>query len=160
MGQRGPDRKVGSVRWQREVRQKQRLAAQEIATTAAQSMPSVSVPEIPANLPTCPECLPKPVRAAFYELLTQAVVAGAKVTEFDASGFVIAAGQRVDLYAMESVEADELPIEARVALIGKKEQVRKSFLQTLVALGATVPSRMRARIIPEKKPETDEWSQI
>jgi hypothetical protein len=165
MGQRGPARKPGSVRWNRELRKKQKVAADEAyrapSRKGASSEPR-DIPELPAHLPTCPKCLPKPVQAAWSELVMDAIAAGVSVKQFDARGFVVAAGQEVDLYDLESAADGGTPLEVRLAVIGRKEQIRKSFLASLVAIGGTPLARLRARITPEeKKPAADDpWSQL
>ncbi len=92
-----------------------------------------------------------------------AIAAGVVVKQFDSRGFVVAACQEVDLYTLESWNsADDTPIEVRLQVIGRKEQIRKSFLQSLVAIGGTPLARLRARIAPEEKPKAsdDPWSEI
>jgi hypothetical protein len=92
-----------------------------------------------------------------------ALAAGVTVKQFDSRGFVVAAGQEVDLYSLESWSADEdTAIEVRLNVIGRKEQIRKSFLQSLVAIGGTPLARLRARITPEEKPKAteDPWSDL
>ena len=148
--------KPGSARWNRELRRKQKLAAlsatavTEEKTTTNQAIPSST------NLPTCPKCLPKPVQAAWCEIVMDALAAGVSVKQFDSRAFVVAAGQQVDLYALESRSGEgDLSTDQLCAVIGRKEQVRRSLIQTLVAIGGT--PLVRARIlgmksVPEKKP--------
>jgi hypothetical protein len=159
MGQRGPTRKPGSVRWNRELRKKQKLAS-ETTSLAAGQVSGGKAPEItPDELPTCPKCLPKPVQAAWSDLVMDAIAAGVAVKQFDARGFVIAAGQEVDLYTLESMECEG---EVLLQVIGRKEQIRKSLLQSLVAIGGTPLARLRARIAPEEKKKVDDdpWGSL
>jgi len=162
MGQRGPARKPGSVRWNRELRKKQKVAAVEAFHAPSGKATARDIPELPANLPTCPTCLPKPVQAAWSELVMDAIAAGVTVKQFDARGFVVAAGQEVDLYDLESTTDGDTPLEVRLAVIGRKEQIRKSFLASLVAIGGTPLARIRARIAPEEKPKANDdlWAGV
>lgn len=163
MGQRGPQMKVGSVRWNRELRKKQKVAALDSPAPRRGKSGKAEPLEIPQHLPTCPECLPKPVQAAWSELVMDAIAAGVSVKQFDSRGFVVAAGQEVDLYALESWVADgDTAIEVRLQVIGRKEQIRKSFLASLQAIGGTPLARLRARIAPEEKPQKsdDPWGDL
>lgn len=91
-----------------------------------------------------------------------ALAAGVTVKQFDARSFVVAAGQEVDLYALERILDDDAELSDRLAVIGRKEQVRKSFMASLVAIGGTPLARLRAGVKSEEKPKAndDPWSGI
>lgn len=163
MGQRGPQRKVGSVRWKKEVRKKQELAALSDSIGKPVTGNHKASPEIPENLPACPECLAKPVRQAFYELVTRAVVSGWRVSEYDTPAFAIAAGFQADLYAAEGRSVDgELSAEEFHSIVTLKSRLRKDLMMSLKEVGATPPARVKSRIAPDEKPKTenDPWSDL
>lgn len=90
-----------------------------------------------------------------------AIASGIEVKQVDSRAFVVAAGQETDLYLLECLDSPEEE-STLLARIGRKEQVRKSFLQSLIAIGGTPLVRIRARIEPEEKtkPADDPWSEL
>jgi hypothetical protein len=157
-GARGPQRKVGSVRWMREVRKKQKLAATDRPVPAGK----VETKTDKSKLPTCPTWLSKPVAERWVLLVTDMAAAGVPFKEIDSRAVAVAAGYEGDLAGLEAMSANpELDAEARLAAIRLKNATRKDYLAALQAIGGTPLVRLRAGVAPAEKPKAaDEWADV
>jgi hypothetical protein len=161
-GSRGPQRKVGSVRWNREVRKKQKLALIDRPTPQTGQKAPVALKNGEGKLPTCPAWLSKPVAERWLALVTDMAAAGVPLKEIDSRAVAVAAGYEGDLAGLEAMSANPtLDAEGRLVAIRLKNATRKDYLAALQAIGGTPLVRLRAGVAPAEKPKVaNEWADV
>jgi hypothetical protein len=140
------------------MRQRLKLAAIGAAATT-----KVDVEDIAANLPTCPEWLPRPVAGHWTRLVIDMAAAGIPLKQVDSRCVALVAGYEADLVGLEEICASGTgDVEQRLASIRLKNQTRKNYLSALTTIGGTPVVRLRARIAPEEKRKAtnDPWAEL
>jgi len=150
MGARGPLRKPGSRRWNREVRKRQRLAADAGQTVAPPA--AATAEQRPAELPVCPKELSREVAERWLNLVVDMVSAGITVKQVDARAIAIAARYEDSIAKLDELcSRPDLEPETLHAALRTRLSSMKEYLAALRDIGGTPLVRMRAKIAPEEK---------